>query len=166
MQMAPLAGAGSGGPRSGRDGSRHPLARRAGVRTAGTREWQPCPVAGILLALRFVLELCLLGSAGVVGLAVTDSTAVGVLVAIGLVAAVATLWGALLAPRRRIDLPLAARVVLELALFLAVGLGLAWAGHRTAGLALVAAELVLLPLLAALGHPPGTRPEPGEIPVT
>lgn len=117
-------------------------------------------MAGVLLMLRFVLELCLLGSAAVLGVAAFDRPVMGILAAVALMTAVAMLWGGLLAPRRRIDLPLAARVAIELTLFLVVGIGLAVVGHRSAGGALVAAELLLLPSLAALGHPPGSDPGP------
>lgn len=117
-------------------------------------------MAGVLLVLRFVLELCLLGSAAVIGLAALDHPVGRILASVTLVTAVGLIWGALLAPRRWIDLPLAARVAIELALFGAAGIGLAAAGHRSAGVALVAAEVLLLPSLAALGHVPGNDPHP------
>ncbi len=121
-------------------------------------------MAATLLALRFVLELCLLIAAAVIGAASSDRTVVSIGLAAGLVAIVALLWGTLLAPRRRIDLPLPTRVVIELALFVAAGIGLAASGYRTAGLALVGTELLLLPALAALGHPPGAHPGPPSRP--
>ena len=116
-------------------------------------------VVAVLLALRLVLELCLLAAAAVIGLALTDRISVGIMASVALVAAVGILWGVLLAPRRRVDLPLPARVAIELALFVSAGIGLAVVGHTSAGLALVAAELLLLPLLSALGHPPGSLPQ-------
>ena len=112
----------------------------------------------ILLALRFALELCLLGSMAVIGLTAFDNPAAGFLAAAALVTAVGAVWGALLSPRRPVDLPLFVRVALEVVLFVAASLGLAVSGHLSAGVLLVAAELVLLPALAALGHPPGHRP--------
>lgn len=110
-----------------------------------------------LLALRFVLELCLLGSMAVIGLAAFDNPAAGILTAAALVTAVGALWGALLSPRRSVDLPLPVRVVFEIVLFVTAGFGLAASGHPSAGVVLLAGELVLLPALAALGYPPGRR---------
>jgi hypothetical protein len=115
-------------------------------------------VVTVLLALRFVLELCLLGSMAVIGLAAFENAAAGILTAATLVAAVGALWGALLSPRRPVDLPLPLRVVIEIVLFVIAGFGLAVSGHPSAGVVLVIAELVLLPGLAALGHPPGQGP--------
>jgi O-antigen/teichoic acid export membrane protein len=117
-------------------------------------------MVAVLLALRFVLELCLVGAAAVIGAAASDQLLVQLLAVVALVGAVAILWGALLAPRRKVDLPLAARVIIELALFLAAGIGLAATGHRSAGLALVTTELLLLTTLVALGYPPGGRRNP------
>ncbi len=132
--------------------------------TPARGHWQAWRMVGVLLALRFILELCLLGSAAVIGAAASDQLLVQLLAVVALVSTVAMLWGALLAPRRKIDLPLAARVVIELALFLAAGIGLAAAGHRSAGLALVATELLLLTTLAALGYPPGSHRDPHDAP--
>jgi hypothetical protein len=115
-------------------------------------------VGAVLLALRFVLELCLLGSMAVIGLAAFDNPAAGILAAAALVTVVGALWGVLLSPRRPVDMPLPLRVVIEIVLFATAGFGLAASGHPSAGVVLLAAELVLLPALAALGHPPGQRP--------
>ena len=68
-------------------------------------------MVGVLLGLRFILELCLLGSAAVIGAAASDQLLVELLAVVALVSTVAMLWGALLAPRRKIDLPLAAGCV-------------------------------------------------------
>jgi hypothetical protein len=116
------------------------------------------PVAAVLLGLRFVLELCLLAAAATIGAAAVDGPVASAVAGIAVALAVAMLWGLLLAPRRRVDLPLAVRVIVEVALFLAVGAGLVAAGRVGAAVALVAAELVLLPLLTFLGHPPGAAP--------
>jgi hypothetical protein len=121
-------------------------------------------MAATLLALRFILELCLLASVVVIGLGVADSIVAGLLAAAMLVAVVGGLWGALLAPRRRIDLPLAVRVVIELGLFLAVAVGLATSGYDVAGAVLFAAEVLLLSVLGALGYPPGSVPRESRAP--
>jgi hypothetical protein len=113
----------------------------------------------VLLGLRFLLEVSLLVSWAVIGAAVTDRPLVGVAVAVALVLGVAAVWGLLLSPRRRVDLSLPWRVFLELALFVAAGVGLAASGHLGAGVALVAAEVVILTLLAVQGLPPGSDPQ-------
>lgn len=62
-------------------------------------------------------------------------------------AAATVVWGLLLSPRRRIRLPVTARVATELALFAAAALLLAGPGLGTAALVLVVAELMVLALL-------------------
>lgn len=113
----------------------------------------------VLLGLRFLLEVSLLVSWAVIGAAVADRPLVGVAVAVVTVLGVAAVWGLLLSPRRRVDLSLPWRVFLELALFAAAGVGLAASGHLGAGVALVAAEVVILTLLAVQGLPPGSDPQ-------
>lgn len=104
------------------------------------------PALGLLLALRFLLELALLAAIGVGTARALDGWA-GVLVGIVAAVAVAVLWGALLSPRRPVRLPLAVRIVVELALFVGAGALLASTGLVGWGAALVVAELVVLGLL-------------------
>ena len=85
-------------------------------------------MVAVLLALRFVLELGLQGSMAVIGFAILDNPAVGILASAALVTAVAALWGALLSPRRPLGLPLPVRMVIEIVLFVAAGIGLAASG--------------------------------------
>lgn len=115
-------------------------------------------VVAALLALRFVLELCLLGGMGLLGASLVDSTAAGWALGLLLVAATALLWGLLLSPRRRIDLPLGVRVAGELALFALAAVGLARPWGIGWGWALVITELVVLGWLWAAGHAPGSQP--------
>ena len=110
----------------------------------------------VLLAARFALEIALLVGVGVAAWALPLAALWRVLLVVVAVVMVALVWGLLLSPRRRVDAPLAVRVVLELALFLAAGVGLAAAGHVAAGAVLVVAEAVVLSALAALGLPPGS----------
>ncbi len=117
--------------------------------------WQTADVLPLLLGVRFLLEICLLAAFATIGISAFDSTSLGVLSAVVLVGIVAGLWGWLLAPRRRLDLPLPARLLLELVLYAAAALGLATAGFPDLGLALVAGELVVLVALALVGYPPG-----------
>jgi hypothetical protein len=110
----------------------------------------------LLLALRFVLELCLLVSAGVVGFLAFQSLPAQVLAAMALMLLTGAVWGLLLAPKRRFDLPLAARVCIELALFGGAAAGLAHAGHPIWGVSLLVGEIFVVSALALLGMPPGS----------
>lgn len=72
---------------------------------------------------------------------------VGWPLAVGAVLAVAALWGALLSPKAPIRLPAPAKLLIELALFAGVALGLAISGHwlpAAAGLGLWAADRAVL----------------------
>jgi hypothetical protein len=109
----------------------------------------------VLLAARFVLELCLFAAMAVIGWGAMDNRLFGVVVGLGLALMTALIWGMLLSPRRRLDLPLAIRVVLELVLFATSAVGLAALGHPTWGLALLVAEVLVLIGLALRGLPPG-----------
>lgn len=100
----------------------------------------------VLLGLRFLLELALWASFTVAAVRLVDGPAGWVLGLVATAAATAV-WGLLLSPRRRIRLPLPARVAIELALFAAAAALLAASGLTTAAVALVLAELVVLGLL-------------------
>lgn len=113
-------------------------------------------MAPLLLALRFVLELTLLGTLAWLGFRNFDNVGGATFVAVVVVVLVGVLWGLLLSPRRRIDLPLGARVVIELALFGIASGGLASAGLPLAGIALFTLEVVVVSGLAGLGYPPGS----------
>ena len=110
----------------------------------------------ILLGLRFVLELALVASVGLVGARLTTAPVLGWVLAAGLVAVAVAIWGVFIAPRRRIDLSLAVRVIIELTLFASAAWGLAWIGQPTLGLALLVAEVTVVGALWVLGHPPGS----------
>jgi hypothetical protein len=120
-------------------------------------------VTALLLALRFVLELCLLAAMVIVGWAAFDSHLAGAVVGLGLAVVVGAVWGVLLSPRRRIDLPLAVRVIVELILFVTAAAGLAAVGHLAWGAALLVAEVVVLVALALRGLPPGTDVGAGQL---
>lgn len=113
----------------------------------------------LLLALRFALELALLAAAVVVaGRGIGG--AIGWVVGVAAALLVATVWGLLLSPRRRVDVPLPARVGVEMLLFVAAGAGLAAVGLPGWGLVLVVVEVVVVAALWALGLPPGTHVGP------
>jgi hypothetical protein len=117
------------------------------------------PWTGVLLTVRFVLEILLLAAYAVIGTALADGWLGWVLAAL-LVLVVAVVWGTWLAPKRRVDSPPRVRLVLELALFVVAGVGLAVVGHVLWGVVLVVAEVVAVALLRTPGehvegHPPG-----------
>jgi hypothetical protein len=117
------------------------------------------PWTGVLLTVRFVLEILLLAAYAVIGTALAEGWVGWVLAAL-LVLVVAVVWGTWLAPKRRVDSPLRVRIALELALFLVAGAGLAVVGHAVWGLVLVVAEVVAVALLRTPGehvegHGPG-----------
>ena len=109
-----------------------------------------------LLALRFVVELCLLAAFAVIGWGAVANHAIGIVVGLLLALVVALIWGMLLSPRRKVDLPVGVRVALELVLFGAAALGLVAAGHAPWGIALIVAEVLVLVALALRGLPPGS----------
>lgn len=112
----------------------------------------------VLLALRFLLELCLLATFAVIGWAAFDSWVLQVAAAVLLPLIVAVCWGMLLSPRRRIDLPLSVRIVVELVLFAAAAVGLWSVGLPALAWGLGVSELVVLLLLLFSGAPPGHQP--------
>ena len=86
------------------------------------------------LALRFVLELCMLASLGAWGWSVGGTLVVKIMLAVVIVVVVATIWGVFLSPRRNVQLPAAVRLAMELVLF---------------ALAVVALAALAQPVLAA-----------------
>ncbi|MBI1349502.1 MAG: DUF2568 domain-containing protein [Actinomycetales bacterium] len=119
-------------------------------------------MTAVLLALRFVLELCLLAAFAVIGWDAFDNVVARLVAALALPLAVALVWGMALSPRRRIDLPLVVRVLAELALFLTAAVGVWSAGFPVAAIVLAAAEVVVLGGLALRGVRPGADPGAGR----
>jgi hypothetical protein len=86
-----------------------------------------------VLTVRFLCELAAVAAVGYGGYRAAGGIAGGIAgVVLGLVLAVALMafWATFLAPRRRIDLPLAARLVLELGVWTAAAAAL-WTNGRT-----------------------------------
>lgn len=111
----------------------------------------------VLLALRFLLEVALLVAllVGAVSSVGVTSPVAGWLLGAVLVVLTAVVWGVFLSPRRRVHLPLAVRVVVELLLFLGAAL-LLWAGgHEVAAGVLIVAEVVVLAALRGPDHHAG-----------
>lgn len=112
-------------------------------------------VAWALLALRFLVELALFFSPVVIGRRAVDGVG-GIAVGLVVTVAIVVVWGLLLSPRRRVDLPLAARVVIESLLFLGAAAGLAATGLVALAVALLVVEVVVVGWLWLLGMPPGS----------
>lgn len=112
------------------------------------------PTVGVLLTVRFLLELALL-AAYAVSAARLVGGAVGWVVGVAVALVVATVWGLLLSPRRRYDASLAVRIAVELVLFAAAGAGLWLSGLPGWGAALAGTEVVVLALLRRPGEPVG-----------
>jgi uncharacterized membrane protein len=107
---------------------------------------RPSPAIYALIALRFLLELALWASFTVSCVRLIDGP-LGWVVGLLLTAAVTAVWGLLLSPRRRVQLPVAARVTIELTLFAAASALLAWSGLTVAAITLLVVELIDLALL-------------------
>ena len=117
-------------------------------------------MTSVLLALRFALELALLAVFALGGWRIADGVAPQWILAIVLPVACAVVWGLLIAPKARIDAPLAIRLLVELALF-AVAAGLLWvADLRAFALVLLVGEVVVLGALLASGQRPGREQLP------
>ena len=99
-----------------------------------------------LIALRFLLELALMAAFVAAAVRLIDG-ALGWVVGLLLLLAVTGVWGILLSPKRRVRLPLGARVAIELALFLTAAVLLAASGLVGLGVALLVVELLDLGLL-------------------
>jgi hypothetical protein len=109
------------------------------------------------LAIRFLLELCLLAAFGYWGARATGSTIWNVALAIGVPLAVCVVWGYFVAPRAARPLSTVPWVVVQLVLF-----GLGWAALASRGVETLGAVLFLvtvanLGILVALGEPGRTR---------
>lgn len=109
-----------------------------------------------LLGLRFLLELCLLAAVAVVGFGLSDTLPLQLLASVLFVVATALVWGLLLSPKRHVDMPLGARVCIELLLFGGAAAGLAYIGYPIWGAALFIAEVLVVGALALMGMPPGS----------
>ncbi len=110
-----------------------------------------------VLAVRFVLELCLLAALAVGGWELGGGGPLGTVVAVVVVLAAAGAWGMWVGPRSARRLPDPWRLVLEIGLFALGGLGL-WLGWSAgAGLALALASAVVAVLTRLVGEPAPPR---------
>ena len=110
----------------------------------------------VLLGLRFVLELALFATIGVLAARLSAVGWLSWALGLSMVFVTVVIWGVLLSPRRRIDLSLPVRVGIELALFTVAASGLVWSGHAHWAWALLVSEVIVLVALWMLGLPPGS----------
>ena len=96
---------------------------------------------GVVLTVRFLMELTLLTVASVWGFSV-GAGAWAWLLGIGAPLVVAVIWGMFVAPKARWPLPVSARVVLELVLFGAGALALATVANTALAVAFAALAVV------------------------
>ncbi len=107
-----------------------------------------------VLAIRFALELTMIGVYFAWGYAMAGGGAVGVLAGIAVALLVAAVWGVLLSPKARVALHPAVRTGVEILVFVGAAAALAYLGHLGWGVALVVADIAVLAALAALGGQP------------
>ena len=84
------------------------------------------------LMIRFVLELILLTSLGIWGYHLADGTVSSIVLSAGLPLIAAVIWGLFISPKARIALPIAAVVIIEVALVGAAAYGLIRSGYLVA----------------------------------
>jgi hypothetical protein len=110
----------------------------------------------IVLGLRFVCEMAALAAVAYWGLQAADGFA-GVALAAIAVAVVAVVWGVFLAPRRRLEVGLPARLAIELAVWVAAASALWSAGQPNLAAVLFAVAVVT----GALNARAASRTAPG-----
>jgi hypothetical protein len=106
------------------------------------------------LAVRFVVELCLLAAVAYWGATISAGVAVRVIVAVVATAAVAVVWGVFVSPKARVPLGRTAWVAVQVVLFGLEVAALVAAGQTALGVALGVVAGVDLAVLLALGAPP------------
>jgi hypothetical protein len=111
-----------------------------------------------MLALRFLLELCLLAALAYWGSQVDASTIVRILLAIGAPLAAIAVWGAFVAPKAPNRPGTGVWLAIQVVLFGAGVAGLCDAGQSGLAIALGAAVVANTAILLAMG---ALKPEPG-----
>lgn len=106
-----------------------------------------------ILAIRFLLELCLLVALGVGGWALAGGGVIGGLLSVVAAVAGAVVWGLWIGPRSSRRLPDPARFALEAALFAVGGAALWVVWAASAGVVFVAASIVVAALTRVVGEP-------------
>jgi len=105
----------------------------------------------IALGVRFVLELCILASLAALAAHLPVATWARALLGILFCVSGAAIWGTFLSPKRRYEIGLVARLLLEAGFFFGAALSLAYVGRPALAIALVlvaVADRVALAFLA------------------
>jgi len=89
------------------------------------------------LALRFLLELCALGALGYWGYQIGSGLLLKIGLAIGVPLLAAVVWGAFIAPKASVPVPVWLWLVLQALIFGLAAAGLVATGHRTMAVAFV-----------------------------
>lgn len=118
------------------------------------------PLTALLYTVRFLLELALLTALGVIGWNLADAMWLQVILALAVPAATASLWVMVVAPKARLSVPLAGRLLVELVIFAAATLGLWSLQYEAAALLLMGLEVLVLGAMLATGNPPGPSQRP------
>lgn len=98
-------------------------------------------VRSVNLALRFLLELGALAAVALWGWRTGDG-ALRFVLPVAAVSAVVAVWALFVSPKRTIELPLAARLVIELAVWVAAGAALWASGYHALALAFLLVAVV------------------------
>jgi uncharacterized membrane protein len=108
------------------------------------------------LAIRFVLELCMLAAYGYWGSHFGDSTGANVTAAVLAVAVAAAVWGAFVSPKAAIKVSEPVRWAIEGLLFAGAAVGLVVEHHAVLGIALLVVALANGALVRAPAASPGS----------
>ncbi len=117
---------------------RQELSGKGVLNAAGQAEDGP-PRPAVELAYRFALELALLAGLGYWGWHLGESAPLRIILAVLLPAAAATLWGFVVSPRARVNVPGPLRLTVEVALFGLAAYGIWTSGSRAAAETLLTA---------------------------
>lgn len=104
------------------------------------------------LAVRFVLELAMLAAFAYWGFNSSDTTMLNIVLGIAAPLAAAIVWGTFLAPRRKTDLPIPARVVIEFIVFGLAAVALWAADQPTWAIVVAVVAVAQRAVLSALGE--------------
>jgi hypothetical protein len=94
------------------------------------------------LALRFILELCALGALGYWGYRTGSGLLLKIVLTVGAPLLAAVVWGAFIAPKASVPVPIWLWLVLQALIFGLATAGLVATGHQTLAVAFVLAVLI------------------------
>ena len=104
------------------------------------------------LLLRFLLELCALGSLGYWGVKTGNATITKIVLGVGAPLVAAVVWGIFVSPRAPVQLPWLVVLLLQVLVFGSAAAGLLATGHRTLALAFVVIVVINAVLMYVWGQ--------------